>query len=73
MFDKKKAHTNLLQILVNAGSGIIRYSNLFRLVGTVLVPTKFVGTDCGNSACSHKACWNSCSHKFVGTDYLVFQ
>ena len=40
---------------------IVVCSNKF--VGTALVPTKLVGTACGNS----------CSHKFVGTDYLVFQ
>ena len=34
-----------------------------KFVGTALVPTNPVGTACGNS----------CSHKFVGTDYLVFQ
>ena len=55
---------NFLVVIHPSGYGIID-SSLFRQI-------------CGNRACSHKvcqriACGNRCSHKFFGTDYLVFQ
>ena len=55
----KKSSTSCLMLM--AKLEIVVCSDKF--VGTALVPTKLVGTACGNS----------CSNKFVGTDYLLLK